>query len=152
MLDRIFPRQLSNQYKGHVIPKWVLILITIVTIGRSLVHMFAPDGGAQSIAAIPLDSYSHEGAATVVLIFALWGLSQLLIGCIYVIVLWRYQALIPLMYLLLIIEYGMRIILSTLKPIITMGTAPGDVGNYAIMPLAVVMLVLSLWQKDALEI
>ncbi len=42
--------------------------------------MFAPDGGAQSIATIPLDSYTANGADTVILIFSYWGLSQLIIG------------------------------------------------------------------------
>ena len=116
----------------------------MVTIGRSLVHMFLPDGGAQSIATIPLDSFTVDGADAVILIFALWGLSQLLIGFIYGLVLWRYQAFIPSMYLMLIIEYGMRIVLGAMKPIQTTGTAPGAIGNFIIVPTAIVMLVLSL--------
>ena len=52
MIERIFPRQLNNDYKGHVLAKWVFVLITIVTIGRSLIHIFVPDGGAQSIALV----------------------------------------------------------------------------------------------------
>jgi len=105
----MFPKQLTNDYKGSLIAKWVFILLTIVTIGRSLIHAFAPDGGAQSIATIPLDSFTQNGAATVILIFALWGLSQLLLGFIYIVVLWRYQTLVPFMYLLMIVEYIMRI-------------------------------------------
>ena len=147
MINRMFPKQLTNEYKGLKIAKWVFILITIVTLGRSLVHMFARDGGAQSIANIPLDRFSQNGAATAILIFSLWGLSQLLIGLVYTIVLWRYQALIPFMYLLIVIEYVMRIVLSMLKPIVVMGTAPGAVGNYIFVPIAIGMLVLSLRQK-----
>jgi hypothetical protein len=72
------------------------------------------------------------------------GLSQLLIGIIYVAVLWRYKALIPLMYLLMILEYGLRIVLGTLKPIETTSTAPGAIGDYVMVPLAIIMLILSL--------
>lgn len=147
MLDKLFPKQLNNDYKGHAIAKWVFVLLTIITIGRSLVHMFAADGGAQSIATIPLDTFSTSGADTVILIFALWGLSQLLIGFIYLIVLWRYQAFIPLMYLLIIIEYIMRIVLGILKPIETTGTAPGGILNFILIPLALVLLFLSLRTK-----
>lgn len=147
MLDRLFPRQASNNYQGSSIALWVFVLLTIVTIVRSLVHMFAPDGGAQSIATIPLDSYTAPASATVVLIFALWGLSQLLLGLLYVVALWRYRALIPLMYLLMALEYTMRIVLGALKPIETTGTAPGAVGDYILVPLALAMLVLSLWQR-----
>jgi hypothetical protein len=147
VLDKVFPRQLSNDYRGSPIAKWAFLLIAIVTIVRSLIHAFAPDGGAQSIATIPLDSYSQAGAATVILVFALWGLSQLLMGFVYIVVFWRYRALLPLMYVLLIVEYGMRIVLGVMKPIETAGTAPGKVGNLVIVPLAVLMLILSLRER-----
>jgi len=110
--------------------------------------MFSSDGGAQSIATIPLDSFTANGADAVILIFALWGLSQLLIGIVYGIVLWHYQALIPLMYLLMIFEYGMRIVLGAIKPIETIGTAPGSIFNVIMVPLAIFMLVLSLRNSD----
>jgi hypothetical protein len=141
---KMFPKQLNNDYRGSLIAKWVFVLLTAVTLVRSLIHMFSPDGGAQSIATIPLDSFTSDGASAVILIFSLWGLSQSLIGFIYTVVLWRYQALIPFMYLLIIVEYTMRIVLGVLKPIETVGTAPGAVGNFIIVPLAVIMLFLSL--------
>lgn len=143
MLENIFPKQLNNDYRGSSISKWAFILITAVTIVRSLIHMFAPDGGAQSIATIPLEGFTIDGASTAVLVFALWGLSQLIIGIIYIVVLWRYQAMIPFMYLLIIVEYGMRIVLGVIKPIETTGTAPGAIGNFIIVPLAVVMFFMS---------
>ncbi|MFW5748188.1 MAG: hypothetical protein ACOCYT_01105 [Chloroflexota bacterium] len=146
MIERLFPRQVDNTYRGRPIARWVFIGLTIMTVGRSLVHMFASDGGAQSIATIPLDTFTPNGADAVVLIFALWGLSQLIIGLLYVVVLWRYQALIPLMYLFMIVEYAMRMFLGELKPIETTGTAPGAIGDYIIVPLATVMLILTLWE------
>jgi hypothetical protein len=148
MIERIFPSPLTNNYTGHLLAKWVFVLLTIMTLARSLIHMFAADGGAQSIATIPLDNYSGAGAATVVFIFALWGLSQLLLGLVYVVVLWRYQAFIPFMYLLIILEYLGRIFLGLMKPIETAGTAPGGIGNLIIVPLAIVMFILSLRQKQ----
>jgi hypothetical protein len=144
MIDRLLPRQADNDYRGSPIALWVFVAVTMMTLARSLIHMFAADGGAQSIATIPLDSFTPNGAASVILIFALWGLSQLLMGLIYVVVLWRYRALIPLMYLLMIFEYAMRIVLGALKPIETVGTAPGAVGDYVLVPLAAVMLFLAL--------
>jgi hypothetical protein len=107
--------------------------------------MFAPDGGAQKASRrTRWDGFTPNGANTVILMFALWGLSQLLIGIIYVAVLWRYNALIPFMYLLMILEYGLRIVLGTLKPIETTSTAPGAIGDYVMVPLAIIMLILSL--------
>ena len=143
MLDKLLPEQVTR-YSGHPLAKWVFVALTVITIGRSLVHMFAADGGAQSIATIPLDAYSTAAADTVIFLFALWGLSQLIIGLLYGVVLWRYQGLIPLMYLLMIFEYAMRIVLGNLKPIVTTTTAPGAIGDYILVPLALVMLILSL--------
>jgi len=141
---KILPKIIDNQYKGKVIAKYVFLLLTIVTVARSLVHMFSPDGGAQSIATIPLDSYTSAGAASVIMIFSLWGLSQLLMGVVYGVVFLKYKSLIPFMYVLLIIEYIMRIVIGIMKPIVTTGTAPGGIGNYILVPLCIVMLVLSL--------
>lgn len=148
MLEKILPRQVDNHYRGSQIALWAFAVITLVTLARSLVHMFAADGGAQSIATIPLDDFTENGAASVILTFALWGLSQLLLGLVYVVVLWRYRALIPLMYLLMIFEYAMRIVLGELKPIETTGVAPGAIGDYIIIPLATFMLFLSLRQTN----
>jgi len=147
MLEKMFPKQLNNDYAGSLIARWVFVLLTAVTLVRSLIHIFSPDGGAQSIATIPLDSFTSDGAAAVILTFSLWGLSQFLIGIIYIVVLWRYQALIPFMYLLIIIEYSMRIVLGFLKPIETAGTPPGAIGNLIIVPFTAIMLFLSLRKR-----
>ena len=143
-MDRLFPQPITNQYRGAPIAKWVFLLLTLITLGRSLAHLFLPDGGAHSIATIPLGSFTPNSEATVIHLFALWGLSQLLFGMLYVVVLWRYQALIPLMYLFILIEYTGRLLLTFAKPIVTSGTAPGAIGNYVLIPLASLMLVLSL--------
>ena len=140
----VFPKEINNNYQGRKIALYLFYLITIMTVVRSLIHIFAPDGGAQSIATIPLSSFSPEATDVVVHIFAEWGLTQLLFGILYIIVLWRYKSLIPLMYLFILTEYSGRLFLTFYKPIILEGTAPGGIGNYIMIPLALIMLVLSL--------
>ena len=147
----ILPKEINNDYKGRKIALYIFYLITIMTVVRSLIHMFASDGGAQSIATIPLDTFTNEGASTVILVFSLWGLSQLIMGIFYVIVCWRYKSLIPLMYILIFLEYLMRLILSSLKPIETTGTAPGAVINYVFIPLMIVLVILSLQKTSKKE-
>jgi hypothetical protein len=105
VLDRLLPRSIDNRYRGSQVALWILVPITLLTFYRGGVHLLLPDSGAQSIATIPLDSYSAEGAKTVVSFIAQWGWLQLLMACLYVIVLFRYRALIPLIYLLLFVEY-----------------------------------------------
>ena len=144
MLDKLFPRQVNNDYQGNLIAKWFLVALTVVTVARSLIHLFIPDGAAQTVATIPLSSFSHNAAAAVVLLFALWGLSQLLMSLIYIVVLWRYQVLIPFMYVIVILEYSVRVYLIDYKHLHVLVRAPGHVADYIIVPLAILMFIFSL--------
>ena len=144
MLGRILPERIDNQHRGHKFALWAFYPITLMTVGRSLVHIFGSDGGAQSIATIPLDTFVSGGAQTVVSVFALWGLSQLLIGLLFVLVLFRYRAMIPLMYVLILAEYLGRIGIGLTKPIVTVGTPPGSSGSFVLIVLGIIGLALSL--------
>ena len=141
---KLLPNPVDNCFRGIKISQYAFLLITFATIVRSLIHVFALDGGAQSIATIPLASYSAQAAATVILMFSLWGLSQLLMGIVYLGVYLKYKSLIPMMYVLMIVEYAMRIVIGQMKPIITMGTAPGSIGNWIMVPVCAILLALSL--------
>ena len=149
MLEKLFPRVAANEYHGAPLAGWALAAMTLVTLGRSLAHIVLPDGGAQSIATIPVDDFSANGAAALIHIFSQWGLSQLLFGVFYVIVLLRYRCLIPLMWLFILVEYAGRLLLGFAKPVELSGTAPGAVGNYVFIPLALIMLVLALRKRSA---
>ncbi len=143
-MKKVFPDIIDNNYNGHKIPLYFFYLLTAITVGRSLVHIFAVDGGAQSIASIPLKSYSTPASDVIIHIFAEWGLVQLLFGLLYIIVLWKYKSLISLMYLFIIIEYSFRLFLTLYKPIILAGKAPGGIGNYVLIPLTLIMFILSI--------
>ena len=151
MLDikLLFPKTVDNCFAGNKIALWLFYLVTIVTLWRSQHHLFAPDGGAQSIATIPLDTYSTGASSAIIGVFALWGLSQLLIGFIYAIVCVRYKSLIPFMYLLGIIEYATRaFVIGVQKPIETVSNAPGAVANIPFIIVFILMLFLALWKQD----
>ena len=148
MFKKILPPIIDNNYSGNKIALWFFYLITTVTVVRSCIHIFKYDGGAQSIATIPLDTFTEGGAAVVILIFAYWGLSQLMFGIIQVIVAIRYKSLIPLMYLMLILEWGARFLLSMYKHIETVGQAPGGIGNMVLPFVCLVMFFLSVKEKQ----
>jgi len=147
MLGKLFPKNIDNHYRGMSIAKWVFVAMTVLTIGRSLAHMFLPDGGAQSIATIPLDAFSSEASAVIIGMFAQWGLTQLMFGLLYVIVLWRYQSLIPLMWSFILVEWTGRLLTGFYKPFETVVQAPGGIGNMIFPVVALVMLVLSLKEQ-----
>jgi len=92
---------------------------------------------------------ADTAATTVVVLFALWGLQQLLMGFLYVAVLVRYRALLALMYLLPPFEYAGRLCLGLWKgPIETLSTPPGAGFNGAMIEIASVMWVLGLRGSD----
>lgn len=143
-MNYLFPNLIDNEYKGKKIPLYFFYLLIPVTIIRSLLHIFKADGGAQSIANIPLHLYSEQASDTIVHLFSEWGLSQLLFGLLYICVLFKYKSLVPLMYLFLVLEYSTRLLLAFYKPFVLEGYAPGGIANYFLVPLFVVMFILSL--------
>jgi hypothetical protein len=138
--ERVLPSTL-NDYRGS---RWVVRAMAayaaLLTV-RSLIHMFASDGGADSIATIDV---SVEGGDNIVAIFAQWGALQLLLAFIVWVVVWRLRVLVPFMALVLFFEPVLRAAMGTLKPIETAGTAPGAALNdVALIPLGA-LLVLSI--------
>lgn len=143
-MNSILPKTVDNSYRGSKIVIIIFILITIITVCRSLVHIFFYDGGADSIAHIPLSMFGSYGSDTVVAVFALWGLSQLIMGIFYIIILLRYRTLIPLAYIGLIVEYAGRTIISIFKHLHVTQTPPGAYGDYVMVPLCIILLIFSL--------
>ena len=150
MIDKLFPQQADNHYQGHKLAKWLLIFFTLKSFVAGSIHMFAADGGAQSIASITLDQFSQGAADSVVTIFGLWGMEQAVIGFVAAIILWRYKSLIPFMALVYAIEYIGRFASHWYTPgVTTVHTPPGAVADYVLVPLTLVMLALTLWQRKA---
>jgi len=144
MMERLFPAQFDNIFPGQKIALWLFYALTAFTLWRSQHHIFALDGGAQSIATIPLETYTLGGAATVITVFALWGLAQLGMALIMLLASIRYKSMIPLLWLFILFEYVGRLLIGMHKPIETVGTAPGATANLVFPIVALVMLILSL--------
>ena len=139
----ILPKQYDNQIVGSKIALYAFYVLTVVTLWRSQHHLFAADGGAQTIATVPLDTFTAAGAQAVIGVFGLWGLSQLIIGLVYLLVALRYRSMVPLMYLLMIVEYSFRAFYFPVsKAIPTAGTAPGAIINIPFILFAITMLTL----------
>ncbi len=128
-------------YDGFDAAFWFLVALTVVMTGRSLIHIFRSDGGAQSIASIDV---SVEGGGNLISIFAQWGLMQLLMAAVVWIVLLQYPGLTPLMLLLSLIENIGRLAIGRYKPLKTERRPPGVVGSVVIVPVLAVFLALSL--------
>lgn len=128
--------------QGSRLPNYVFTTIAVVSFVRSCIHLFSPDGGAGSIAGLDL---TVAGAAGIIFGFGLWGSAQLIYALVQLLVAFRYRSLVPLMYVLLIVEVLLRELVGRIKPVSFAHTPPGALANYILLPLALVMLVLSLW-------
>ena len=144
LLDAIFPNSANNTYKGNPTALWIFIAFTAISFIRSLIHMLKYDGGAQSIATIPLDKYPKKASEAIVFIFGYWGISQLLMCFVYAVIIWRYQNLLPLGWTLFTFEYGLRLAQKMYKNIETVGQAPGGILNHFGPLIGIFMFWLSL--------
>lgn len=123
----LLPAHLDNDFRGYKAAIWIFALITVMKLGLGLVHIFSADGGAQTMSHMPLDSYPAGAAQNVVGLFARLGLEQLLLGSLFVVVLLRYRALIPLIFLLALAAQAGAFALATCKPLsltVSSGAAP----------------------------
>jgi hypothetical protein len=138
----LLPAKIDNVIRGTKIPFYIYALYAIVSTVRSCIHLLAPDGGAGSIAGMDL---SVVGADGIIFAFALWGSSQLLLAIIQLLVVIRYRSMVPFMWLMLALEVLLRELVGKMKPVTFAHTPPGAIGNQLILPLAVLMVAVSLW-------
>lgn len=144
MLNRILPRQIDNDYRGHKLALWLFGAVIAVKLAISLGTIFNGHEAASSADGIPLDTFTPAGAQAVVSLFAIWGLAQFVICLLCILALARYRAMIPLLFALLLLEYlGKRVILFFL-PVVKTGTPPGSIINLVLLGVMIIGLALSL--------
>ena len=144
MLTRILPQRIDNAYRGHVLALWLFIPILFLKTGIAAATIFNGRVAAQSADGIPLDSFGPGGAQAVVALFAIWGLSQLVLSVLGVLALARYRAMIPLLFVLFLTEHLARRWILLVKPIARTGTPSGVYINLVLLGLMIVGLALSL--------
>lgn len=135
-----------TQYRGPAIARWITTILLVMITARSLVHLFSPDGGAHSIATIDT---SVAGGGNIIAIFGQWGASQLLlVGALWILLL-RYRGLIPFILCVLLLEPFLRSLSGHLKPVVTLGIAPGAAFNWLAVPVLAVTLYLALCTAES---
>lgn len=138
--SRLFPE--ATEYTGPKSPFYFLVLMAIVSTGRSLIHMFFADGGAGIIAGIDVNV---QGGANIIAMFGQWGASQLLLALIYWLVVLRYRSLTSLMLVVIVLEQLLRMGMGQIKPLVIAAPPPGALGSELVLPIALIALFWSLW-------
>jgi hypothetical protein len=152
MLSQLFPQRVDNRYCGHKLALWLFALLVLFKITMSLNCIFNGYSVATSADGLPLDTYTPACAQTVVANFATWGLMQLMVCLVCIMVLIRYRAMIPFMLALLLLEHLSRRLILHFLPVVKPGAPPGYAVNLALLTLTLVGLALSLWRRNKIPI
>jgi len=148
MLNRLLPQLVDNTYHGYKVALWLFAVATFMKLAISLNAIFNGRMVASSADGIPLDTFTPAGAQAVVSLFAAWGLAQLIICLLCILVLARYRAAVPFMFAVLLLEHLSRRLIFLVMPIVRTGTSPGFIVNLGLLALMAVGLALSLRSHD----
>lgn len=146
ILETVLPKQADNDFGGGAIPFYGFCLLLLPITFRVFVHFFKADSGVNSIASIHLFPGDPDPNLVIHMYSSLWGSQQAIMLLVYFAVLYRYRNLIPLMFLLMMVEVGFRMIVGSLHPLTEefyVRTPPGKLGNLPVGLYSLVMLYLS---------
>jgi hypothetical protein len=142
-IKKLSPKN-PSKFEGFRIIRLIAALYMSVMVARSCIHLFAPDGGAQSIAGIDT---SVEGGDNIIAIFHQWGAMQLILAILLFVLFFRYPGLTPLILLTLTLDPVLRFVAGQQMSLTTTGTPPGEALNGLSLYLLLVLFLGSLWSK-----
>jgi hypothetical protein len=143
MRNSVFPKDPKN-YGGFTFVRVIAFVFMLIVVARSLVHLFTPDGGAQSIAGIDT---SVAGGNNIIAIFHQWGAIQLLLVSLMLVLFFAYKGLTPLIILFLSLDAPLRALAGTMGAVESAHTPPGEALNWPAFALLMVLFVVSLLKK-----
>ena len=135
----------TTSFEGFRAIRIVTAIYLLVMVARSCIHLFAADGGAQSIAGIDT---SVEGGDNIIAIFHQWGAIQLILAVLLFVLFFRYPGLTPLILLTLALDPIMRFIAGQMMSVTSTGTPPGEALNAASFYLLTLLFIASLLKKN----
>ena len=143
-----FKKLLPNNptsFEGFRAIRIVTAIFLLVMVVRSCIHLFAADGGAQSIAGIDT---SVEGGDNIIAIFHQWGAIQLILAVLLLVLFLRYPGLTPLILLTLALDPVMRFIAGQMMSVTSTGTPPGEALNGVSFFVLTLLFIASLIKKN----
>ena len=142
-IKKVFPNN-PSKFEGFRIIRLIALLFMFVMVVRSCIHLFAADGGAQSIAGIDT---SVEGGDNIIAIFHQWGAIQLILAVLLFVLFFRYPGLTPLILLTLALDPVLRFVAGQQMSLTTTGTPPGEALNGVAFYLLLALFLGSLLSK-----
>jgi hypothetical protein len=143
-IKRLLPKN-PTKFEGFRAVRIVTAIYLLVMVVRSCIHLFAADGGAQSIAGIDT---SVEGGNNIIAIFHQWGAIQLIFAVLLFVLFFRYPGFTPLILLTLVLDPVMRFIAGQMMSLTSTGTPPGEALNGAAFCLLALLFIATLMKKN----
>jgi len=143
-IKKLLPNN-PTKFEGFRAVRIVTTIYLLVMVVRSCIHLFAADGGAQSIAGIDT---SVEGGNNIIAIFHQWGAIQLILAVLLLVLFFRYPGFTPLILLTLALDPVMRFIAGQMMSLTSTGTPPGEALNGASFYLLALLFIASLIKKN----
>jgi hypothetical protein len=142
MIERIFPKQFDNIYRGHWLGLVLFASIAAIKAMQGFESVIFPKDTMVRADGIPLDKFGPLAGSEAILMFALLGMWLLVIPLQSIVVLIRYRSMIPFMLLLLVIVQLSARLVHLLHPTI-METAgnPAPVGLYVNLGILAATLI-----------
>ena len=150
MLNRIFPKQADNSFRGHWLAIWLMVPVVLLRTLQGVYSILQTHEVAVTADGIPLGAYSPAAADAVVSLFALLGLALLIVSLVCTVILVRYRSLMPFGYVLLLIDVLGSKVLVMIHPIARGGASKvgelsvGAAINYAMLAAIVLGFAMSL--------
>ena len=144
-IKKVLPRD-PFSYHGHKTIRIITAVYLLIVVIRSCVHLFASDGGANSIAGIDI---SVEGGDNIVAIFHQWGAIQLMLAGLLCVLFFRYPGFTPLVVLTLAIDPIMRAIAGDMMPVTSQSTPPGEALNWPVFFTIVILFAASIAESSS---
>ena len=146
-MNRLLPQPIDNAYRGHPVGLWIFGLVVCLKLAVAVSSIVDGRGAAVGADGVALDSFSPAGADAFLTLLAIVGYAHVVILSLCLLVLVRYRALVPLMYVVVLVEHLGRKTILTLMPIAKVGAMTSAIVNPLLVALMLAGLVLSLWNR-----
>ena len=153
LINKILPETINNDFNGSKIALYGFYPILAMMIFRSITHFLSESAGLVNIANINiLPLIDGIDPNNLVYLFAsLWGASQLILTLLIIIIFFKYKSLLPLLWIILIIDILFRFVSGSIHPLTEeyySAVPPGRLSQVPLLVYGILMFFLSIRNND----
>lgn len=144
MFGRLFPKQFDDAYRGHWVALVILGLLLFLRLAQMGVGLVDPVLVIRGPDGILFDTFNAPAQAAFTYVFRLLCFLNILVCLVGVLALARYRAMVPLIYLVVLLLFAGMKVLGLLYPIPRASGAPSGMIIIAMLAVTLLGCLLSL--------